>query len=109
MHGCAKSLKEHGHTAPAAACLLTQPTMTKLLDRMERDGLVARRPDERDRRVQRVTLTPAGAARAAALIAIAERHEAELLARFPRAEGIRDVLREIGAARPGRGETVPEP
>ena len=86
-------------TALAAACLLQQPTMTKLLDRMERDGLVQRAQDERDRRVQRVTLAPAGAARAADLIALAERHEAEVLARFPQAEDIREVLRELGAAR----------
>ena len=82
-------------TALAAASLLQQPTMTKLLDRMVRDGLVARAPDARDRRVVRVSLTPEGAAKAAELAAAAERYEAEVLARHPRAEGIRAALRDI--------------
>ena len=82
-------------TALAAACLLQQPTMTKLLDRMARDGLVARAPDARDRRVVRVVLTPDGDARAAELVAAAGRYEAEVLARHPQAEGIRAVLRDI--------------
>jgi DNA-binding MarR family transcriptional regulator len=82
-------------TALAAACLLQQPTMTKLLDRMARDGLVARAPDARDRRVVRVALTPRGEAKAAELVAAAGRYEAGLLARHPGAEGIRAVLRDI--------------
>lgn len=82
-------------TALAAACLLQQPTTTKLLDRMARDGLVARAPDARDRRVVRVALTADGDARAAELVAAAGRYEAEVLARHPRAEGIRTVLRDI--------------
>ena len=86
-------------TALAEACLLQQPTMTKLLDRMARDGLVARAPDARDRRVVRVALRPQGEARAAELVAAAGRYEAEVLARHPEAEGIKAVLRDI-AARP---------
>ncbi len=82
-------------TALAAACLLQQPTMTKLLDRMARDGLVARAPDARDRRVVRVALTPDGDARAAELVAAAEWYEAGVLARHPEAEGIKAVLRDI--------------
>ena len=85
-------------TGLAEACLLQQPTTTKLLDRMVRDGLVARAPDPRDRRVVRVGLTRDGEAKAAELAAVAERHEAEVLARHPRAEGIRAVLRDIIAA-----------
>ena len=45
-------------TGLAEACLLAQPTMTKLLDRMVRDGLVTRAQDARDRRIVRVALTP---------------------------------------------------
>jgi len=84
-------------TGLAEACLLQQPTMTKLLDRMARDGLVARAPDARDRRVVRIALTPQGEAKAAGLVAAAERYEAELLARHPQAEGIKAVLRDIVA------------
>ena len=82
-------------TGLAEACLLQQPTMTKLLDRMVRDGLVTRAPDQRDRRIVRVALTPEGEAKAAGLVAAAERYEAEVLARHPRAEGIKAVLRDI--------------
>ncbi len=82
-------------TALAAASLLQQPTMTKLLDRMARDGLVARAPDARDRRVVRVALTPEGEAKAAELAAVSARQEAEVLARHPRAEAIKAVLRDI--------------
>ena len=79
----------------AEACLLQQPTMTKLLDRMVRDGLVTRSQDARDRRVLRVALTPEGQAKAAELVAAAERYEAQVLARHPQAEGIKPVLRDI--------------
>ncbi len=82
-------------TGLAEACLLQQPTATKLLDRMVRDGLVTRAPDARDRRVQRIALTPEGEARAAGLVAAAGRYEAEVLARHPQAEGIKDVLEDI--------------
>ena len=68
-------------TGLAETCLLQQPTMTKLLDRMTRDGLVERRPDAKDRRVVRISLTPAGAAKAAGLVAAARQHEAAVLAR----------------------------
>ena len=67
----------------------------KLLDRMVRDGLVARAADARDRRVQRVALTPEGEGRATELMAEAQRHEAEVLARHPAAEGIKAALRDI--------------
>jgi DNA-binding MarR family transcriptional regulator len=40
---------------------LTQPAMTSLVSRLERDGLVERRSDPGDRRAVLVTLTAAGA------------------------------------------------
>ncbi len=89
-------------TGLAAASLVQQPTMTKLLDRMARGGLVTRAPDARDRRVVRVALTPEGEAKAAELTAAAERYEAEVLARHPEAEGTKAVLRDIIA---GSGPT----
>lgn len=94
-------------TGLAEICLLQQPTMTKLLDRMVRDGLVQRQQDSRDRRVVRVALTPRGEAIAAELTQAAKRHEAEVLARHPEAEAmaIKDLLRAILArqSRPRRG------
>src|SRR5690242_16117432 len=60
-------------TSLADLCLLQQPTMTKLLDRMVRDGLVNRTPDGRDRRVVRITLTAQGAELVAGLLPLARR------------------------------------
>ena len=84
-------------TGLARACLLQQPTMTKVLDRMERDGLVRRSPDAADRRVVRVALTQRGTAMVAELLVAARAHEAELLARHPEAEAeaIKDLLRGL--------------
>lgn len=48
-------------TALTATEQLTQPAMTSLVSRLERDGLVERRPDPSDRRAVLVTLTAAGA------------------------------------------------
>ncbi|MBO0767061.1 MAG: MarR family transcriptional regulator [Solirubrobacterales bacterium] len=39
---------------------MTQPGMTQLITRMERDGLVAREPDPADRRAVRVVARPRG-------------------------------------------------
>ena len=54
------------------------PTLVRHLDRMEQDGLVVRRRDERDRRVVRVCLTEAGRARHAELRAVAAHVDREL-------------------------------
>lgn len=47
----------------AASSLLTQPSLSRLVDRLEADGLVERRPVEDDRRGTDVHLTPRGAQR----------------------------------------------
>ncbi|WP_344339264.1 MarR family winged helix-turn-helix transcriptional regulator [Agrococcus versicolor] len=49
-------------TALAAAEHVTQPAMTQLVQRLERDGLVERLPDPADGRAVLVTITDAGAA-----------------------------------------------
>ncbi|WP_205963404.1 MarR family winged helix-turn-helix transcriptional regulator [Roseicella aquatilis] len=94
-------------TGLAATCLLQQPTMTKLLDRMVRDGLVKRNQDSRDRRVVRVALTTRGDLLVSELVQLARQHEQEVLARHPEAEAmaIKELLRSIVArqARPRRG------
>jgi DNA-binding MarR family transcriptional regulator len=71
--------------------------MTKLLDRMVRDGLVTRSQDARDRRVVRVALTPQGETLAAELITAARQHESNVLARFPEMEAmdLRTMLRSV--------------
>jgi len=70
-------------TGLAESCLLQQPTMTKLLDRMVRDGIVKRMPDQRDRRVVRIQMLPRGELMVKDLLVAAKQHEADLLARFP--------------------------
>lgn len=75
-------------TGLAEASLLQQPTMTKLLDRMVRDGLVHRLPDARDRRVVRIEATPRGHEVVAELLVAARQHEAQILARFPQMDPI---------------------
>ena len=84
-------------TGLAEVCLLQQPTMTKLLDRMVRDGLVTRSQDARDRRVVRVALTPKGETLAEELIRAARQHEATILARFPEMEAmnVKALLRSV--------------
>jgi DNA-binding MarR family transcriptional regulator len=44
----------------AARMIARDPDITRLLDRLERRGLVARTRDEKDRRVVMVRITPAG-------------------------------------------------
>lgn len=94
-------------TGLAETCLLQQPTMTKLLDRMVRDGLVRRAQDTRDRRVVRVALTERGETMVGDLLDAAQRHESEVLARHPQADSaqLRELLRAIITrhAKPRRG------
>ncbi len=96
----------------AAACLAKQPTMTKLLDRMAADGLVARRRGGGDGRAVRVGLTEAGRAKAEALVPLAQAHEGRLLAEAPAedAAALRRALktfiahREAGGGQAGGGD-----
>src|SRR4051812_32267273 len=82
-----------GHLAET--CYMLQPTMTKLLNEMERNGLLQRHRDARDMRVVRIALTSKGETEAADLLLAARRHEAKLLAQHPRARAIKDVLRDL--------------
>jgi DNA-binding MarR family transcriptional regulator len=83
----------------AAICLMQQPTMSKLLDRMAGEGFVSRR---REGRTMRVVATPAGAALAAELVAEARAHEAALLERHAQAApALKALLREIAGPSSG--------
>jgi len=90
-------------TGLAEACLLQQPTMTKLLDRMVRDGLVRRMPDPRDRRVVRILTTPRGDALVKNLLISAKAHEMELMSRFPEMDEqrLKNLLRAV-LVKPGK-------
>jgi DNA-binding MarR family transcriptional regulator len=64
------NLLEHGPVTPkmiGERLSLTSGSVTALIDRLERKGLVARQPDERDRRGVRVCATPATFAQVGAL------------------------------------------
>ncbi len=77
----------------AETCLMQQPTMSKLLDRMEADGSVRR---QRQGRTMCILLTAPGAALAAELVAEARTHEAALLARHAAAApALKALLRDI--------------
>jgi DNA-binding MarR family transcriptional regulator len=66
-------------------------TLTRLVDNMEKKGLVARRRDAGDARVVALHVTPAGRRLTQRLTPIAERYESVALAGFTAAEA--DILK----------------
>ncbi|MHB1497778.1 MAG: MarR family winged helix-turn-helix transcriptional regulator [Acidimicrobiales bacterium] len=99
-------------TRLAALESVAQPSMTAVVSRLEADGLVERRADERDGRAVLVTLTndgarylqrrrEAGASRLASLIATLP--EADLRALL----GARPALARLAADAPGSGASPP--
>jgi len=72
--------------ALADIVLLKQPTLSKAVDRMIKDGLVVRQSSEGDRRQVRVTITPKGRALVRNLIGQALAHEKEVLAGYSAAD-----------------------
>jgi DNA-binding MarR family transcriptional regulator len=81
----------------AQVAVLKQPTVTRMLDRMEAKGQVERLSHDADRRIVPVRITPAGARMVARLIALAREHEARVLEPFglARAEDLKATLRRI--------------
>ncbi|MEZ5646899.1 MAG: MarR family winged helix-turn-helix transcriptional regulator [Burkholderiaceae bacterium] len=77
--------------------LAQQPTLTKLLGRMEQQGLVRRRTGTRDRRRTAVTLTAQGQRMATPLLLRARAHEARVLADMGAAHGmqLKHLLRQL--------------
>ncbi|BBQ02480.1 MarR family transcriptional regulator (plasmid) [Burkholderia sp. SFA1] len=63
-----------------------QPTVTRLLDRMEAQGHVKRIPHDTDRRVTLVRITPQGQKLVSALIKQAKAHEERVLAPLGKAK-----------------------
>lgn len=83
--------------ALARKCLMKQPTLTRTLDRLVDQGLVARRHEEQDRRGVLVELTDRGRALAGDKIAKARAHEARLMASYTEAEvtDLKRLMREF--------------
>ena len=75
------------------------PPLTRHLDRMETDGLVERRRDYLDRRIQRVYSTAAGSALYAALCPVVARLEHRYFEDMPARDmaGFRNVLGQLKA------------
>ncbi|MFQ3595157.1 MAG: MarR family transcriptional regulator [Sphingomonadaceae bacterium] len=73
LHHLARLGGAWGPARLARAFQVTKQTMTATLTRLEAQGLVSIRPDPRDGRAKRVTITPAGlAARQQAVSALAD-------------------------------------
>jgi DNA-binding MarR family transcriptional regulator len=108
------SLDRHdGQTLAALSrdLLVTAGNVTGLVDRAERDGVVARRPDPSDRRVARVWLSEKGRALIKALLPIHEAHVHAVLGGMPAAER-RELRRLLGSLRDhlaGRGGAAGKP
>ncbi|MCM0020638.1 MAG: MarR family transcriptional regulator [Tagaea sp.] len=66
----------------ARLVLVPQPTLTKLVKRMAREGLVRAADDPADRRRTLVRITPGGRARVRGLLKAAKTHEAARLASY---------------------------
>jgi len=81
----------------AAITLVQQPTLTKVIDRMERGGLVCRRRDPDDRRRVLVAATDKGRETVAALLQAARTHEASVLAAYDpnEADALKLALRTL--------------
>jgi DNA-binding MarR family transcriptional regulator len=65
---------------------LDRPTITGLLDRLERDGWIERSLDPSDRRVLRIHLTPMALRERETLLSIFEETNGRFLRRFSREE-----------------------
>ncbi|MBC7705275.1 MAG: winged helix-turn-helix transcriptional regulator [Rhodoferax sp.] len=87
----------------AQVTLTKQPTVTRLLDRMELQGHVARSSHDSDRRVTLVRITRTGARTVEHLMALAREHEQRVLEPFglQRAEELKHTLRQMIALHAG--------
>ncbi len=81
----------------ADAVLFKQPTVTRVIDRMERDGWVERHAGLDDRRRVRILVTAKGEKVVNELLAKAKAHEAEILASYsaPEIENLKRILRDL--------------
>ncbi len=90
----------------AQVTVTKQPTVTRLLDRMETRGQVERLPHDSDRRITLVRITREGAKAVEHLMELAREHELRVLEPFglARAEELKRILRrliELHAHAPG--------
>lgn len=90
----------------AAACMVEEQTMSRVLDKLARDGYVTRDRDSRDARRLLVQRTEAGAR---AWLAVTRSDASETLVRVDDPAGLREALVQIIAARlAARGQELPQ-
>ncbi|MBD8473199.1 MarR family transcriptional regulator [Pseudomonas sp. CFBP 8770] len=94
------TLASHGAMSISALAQVTvskQPTVTRLLLRLEAQGYVDRSTSLDDRRFTLVRVTRAGRRLVAGLIELAEKHEVEILASFEdeKISALKEVLHEL--------------
>jgi len=94
----------------AQVTIIKQPTVTRLLDRMEAKGQVERLSHESDRRVTLVRITRQGAKAVAPLIELAKEHERRVLESFglAHAEALKMTLRRMVELHAGPGGPADE-
>lgn len=96
--------------ALARAAAIEQPTMAATLSRMERDGLIGRRPDPRDGRSALVSLTARAEDRVDAVFEALSAINEHSLGTMPRAEreiflaGLRTMIARLEIALADEGE-----
>lgn len=92
----------------AQVTVTKQPTVTRLLDRMESIGHVQRLPHDSDRRITLVRITDSGVHKVEHLMALAREHEARLMQPFglQRSEELKNTLRQMIALHDGTSLNV---
>lgn len=100
--------RELSQKALADAASIEQPTMAATLSRMERAGLVKRRPDPRDRRAALFSLTGPAREKADAVLGAAREVNALALGALGEAEQAQflDMLARVAAALDRDGEEL---
>jgi DNA-binding MarR family transcriptional regulator len=96
------------HSELAARLRVTPATMTRMAQRMERAGHVARRPDPNDQRVSRVYLTPSGRDVQSKLARVFQTMQDESFAGFS-AQEIADLGRYLARVRDNLIRAAGEP
>jgi MarR family transcriptional regulator for hemolysin len=98
-------------SALARRAVVELPTMANTLNRMERDGLIARTPDPEDGRSALVSLTKLGLQRAHEALASAKEVNALALAGFKSAEReqVLSMLRRVAENLDADGQDSPPP
>jgi DNA-binding MarR family transcriptional regulator len=101
----ANLVRQDGQTLAALSrrMLVTAGNLTGLVDRAERDGVVERRADPRDRRLSRVYLTDKGRELIDGLLPVHADHVTELLSGLEAGER-RELRRLLGKLRDTLGE-----